>query len=356
MHMQKNWAALYAITAATLFGASAPLAKLLLADMHPVFLAALLYLGSGLGLLIVGEMPALWRKAKGSEPGLKRADLPWLVGATLCGGVAAPVVLLYGLKYTPAATASLILNFESAATAVIAFVLFREAVGGRVWAAVAAVTAAVLMLSLDAKGGWGLSAGALGVAAACILWGLDNNMTRNISAKNPVKIVIVKGIAAGLVNATIYFGFFGNGLPGFVQTLLACLLGLFCYGFSIVLFILAMRGLGSARTGAYFAAAPFIGAALSFAIFREVPNAVFPFALALMVLGVWLLLTEKHGHLHTHFEAEHEHKHEHGDRHHQHVHDGAENGEVHSHPHKHEKLTHEHEHTPDIHHRHGHEA
>ena len=345
----------YALVAASLFGASAPLAKLLLADIHPVLLASFLYLGSGFGLLFYKLILGPGQKSQNKEARLGRADLPWLAGATLAGGIAAPIVLLVSLKHTPAATASLILNFEGAATALIAFIAFREAVSKRIWLAVILVTTAVILLSVDPSGRWGFSLGALGVAAACVLWGLDNNFTRNISAKDPIVIVIVKGIAAGAINLALAL-LLGSPGPGLEKILLACVLGLFCYGLSIVFFIFSLRELGTARTGAYFAAAPFIGSALAFLIFREQPNALFFAALPLILAGAFLLFTEKHSHQHTHFEFQHDHFHDHFDGHHGHDHPEGGTAQKHSHPHPHDPVAHRHPHNPDIHHRHGHDA
>jgi drug/metabolite transporter (DMT)-like permease len=350
----RNRSIFYALAAATLFGASAPLAKLLLADIHPVLLASFLYLGSGFGLLGYKLILGLGQKDRNKEAGLSRADLPWLAGAAITGGIAAPIVLLFSLKQTPAATASLILNFEGAATALIAFIAFREAVSRRIWLAVIMVTVAVVLLSVNLSGGWGFSLGALGVAAACVLWGLDNNFTRNISAKDPIVIVIVKGVAAGAVSLALAL-FLGNPFPGTEKILLACFLGLLCYGLSIVFFIFSLRELGSARTSAYFASAPFIGSALSFFIFREPPNALFYLALPLIVAGAFLLFTEKHSHLHTHFEFQHDHFHDHFDGHHTHGHPEGGASQKHSHPHPHDHVAHQHPHNPDIHHRHQHE-
>ena len=352
MH-SKGKSIFYALVAASLFGASAPFAKLLLIEIHPVLLAALLYLGSGVGLLFYKWIARVGQNDLKKEAALGKADLPWLIGATIAGGIAAPVVLLFSLKTTPAATASLILNFEGVATVLIAFLAFREAVGKRVWLAVALVTIAVVLLSIDRSGNWGISPGALGVAAACVLWGLDNNLTRNISAKDPIVIVIVKGIAAGAVNLALAF-IVGSSFPGLPQALLACTLGFFCYGLSIVFFIFSLRELGTARTSAYFATAPFIGTALSFMIFREPPDALFFAALPFIGIGAFLLFTEKHSHRHRHYEFEHEHVHEHLDGHHAHEHSPDSAGLAHSHPHRHVSITHEHPHNPDIHHRHIH--
>ena len=352
MH-SKNKSILYALAAASLFGASAPFAKLFLVKIHPVLLASLLYLGSGLGLLFYKFILRLGQNDLKNEARLGKADMPWLIGATISGGVVAPIVLMFSLKITPAATASLILNFEGVATVLIAFIVFREAIGKRIWLAIALITIAVILLSVDLSGNWGFSPGALGVVAACVLWGLDNNFTRNISAKDPIIIVIVKGIAAGTLNLVLAF-IIGCPFPGLEKVLLACILGGFCYGASIVFFIFSLRELGSARTSAYFATAPFIGTALAFMIFRELPNVLFLAALPFIVIGAFLLLSEKHSHRHQHYEFAHEHIHNHLDEHHTHKHSEESAILTHSHPHKHIAIIHEHPHNPDIHHRHNH--
>jgi drug/metabolite transporter (DMT)-like permease len=223
-----------ALLASLFFAASAPLAKILLAEVQPVMLAALLYLGCGVGLLIYKV--TVHRIKPATEAHLARADMPWLIGAVLAGGVAAPIVLLYGLRNTSAATASLLLNFEGVATSVIAAIMFREALGKRVWLAVLLVTVGSIILSWDRTERLSLSVGALGVAAACVLWGLDNNLTRHISAKDPVMITIIKGIGAGLVSLCMAF-LLGNHLPSIRHIGMAILLGFFAYGLSIVFFI-----------------------------------------------------------------------------------------------------------------------
>src|SRR5665647_1601724 len=187
-----------AILAATLFGASAPLAKLLLGEIHPIPLAGFLYLGSGFGLLVLHGVVKL-AGSHSTEANLTRNDLPWLAGAILTGGIIAPIILMFSLRSTPAATASLLLNFEAAATGLIAILMFREAIGARIWTAISCITLATVLLSLNPAGGWGFSVGALGVLAACMLWGIDNNLTRNISAKDPMVIVTWKGLGAGSI-------------------------------------------------------------------------------------------------------------------------------------------------------------
>jgi drug/metabolite transporter (DMT)-like permease len=341
-----------AIAAALLFGASAPVAKLLLGSMAPVPLAAFLYLGSGLGLLIIKGAQRLFNARADAEAGLKREDVKWLAGAVLAGGVAAPIILMISLQNTPGATASLLLNFESVATALIAALAFREAVGRRVWAAVACITLACVILSWD-SGGWGFSLGALGIIAACTLWGMDNNFTRSISAKDPVTIVMVKGMGAGLVSLLLSV-IVGEPLPALLSALGAMGLGFVFYGLSIVLFILAMRGLGSSRTSAYFGTAPFAGVIISLVLLGETPGVLFLISLPVMAAGALLLVKERHSHAHVHERMVHEHRHNHIDGHHTHTHEGMDPALEHSHVHEHEAMEHSHSHAPDIHHRHGH--
>jgi drug/metabolite transporter (DMT)-like permease len=351
---------LKALAAAVLFGINAPLSKVLLApgrlgEVAPIPMAALLYLGSGLGALALLGVRGR-DTATESEARLQRADAPWLVGALLAGGVAAPIVLMFSLRVTPGATASLLLNFEGVATTLIAALAFREAVGRRVWGAIGLVTAASIVLSWEPGGRLGVSLGALGVLAACVLWGVDNNFTRNISAKNPLTIVAVKGLGAGLFSLVLAL-LVGQPLPGIGAALSAMVLGSVSYGLSITLFILALRDLGAARTSALFSSAPFIGAAIAFVVLRERVQMQFLVALPLMMAGTVLLITERHAHEHRHGFLVHEHRHRHDDAHHHHQHaaDRIPPSGWHSHPHEHPPEIHEHPHTPDLHHRHEHE-
>ena len=352
---------LKALAAAVLFGINAPLSKLLLApsalgQVAPIPLAALLYLGSGLGALALLAMQR-GDPAAESEARLQRADMPWLAGALLAGGVAGPIVLMFSLQVTPGATASLLLNFEGVATTLIAAMAFGEAIGRRVWGAVALITVASIALSWEAGGRLGISLGALGVLAACVLWGMDNNFTRNISAKNPLTIVAVKGLGAGLFSMVLAL-VVGQPLPGIGAALGAMVLGSVSYGLSIVLFILALRDLGAARTSALFSSAPFIGAFTSFLVLGEAVAVQFLVALPLMLTGTVLLVTERHAHEHRHGFLAHEHRHRHDDLHHAHEHapEAIPPGGWHSHPHKHPPKTHVHPHAPDLHHRHEHEV
>jgi drug/metabolite transporter (DMT)-like permease len=360
---------LQALAAAALFGVSAPFAKLFLGEVEPVVLAAFLYLGSGLGLLLLkgiqrleGTSPstsstALSRSGQAvlPETPIGKEDIPWLAGAILAGGIAAPIVLLFSLRETAAATASLLLNFEGVATTLIAALAFREAVTRRAWIAILAITTATMLLSYAPGSSWGFSLSALGILLACVLWGLDNNFTRNISAKDPLTIVIVKGFGAGLFSLLLAI-VLGNALPNWATILGALLLGSLSYGLSITLFIRAMRHLGAARTSALFGTAPLAGVAVSLLLFNETPGLLFLLALPLTMIGAIFLVNEEHLHYHAHAATFHAHWHRHDDAHHAHGHAGEEAGQVaHAHPHHHEPLAHEHHHLPDITHRHTHE-
>lgn len=348
---------LQALLAAILFGASAPLAKLLLGEVSPVALAALLYLGSGLGLAALRLVQKAFTGTAVQEARIEPADLPWLAGAVLSGGVLAPILLLISLENTPAATASLLLNFEAVATTLIAALVFREAIGKSVGWAIGLVTLAGILLSWQPGVSRGFSLGALGVAAACFLWGVDNNLTRNISAKDPLSIVTWKGLGAGLTSLLIALAL-RQPFPALGILAAALVLGFFSYGFSIVLFIRAMRELGAARTSTLFGAAPFVGALIAVFLFWEWPGTAFLLALPLMLAGAFLLVRERHEHTHTHATFDHDHAHGHTDEHHDHEHlESALDCEgVHCHPHAHWPICHRHVHAPDIHHRHDHET
>jgi len=343
---------LQACVAALLFGASAPLAKWLLGEIEPIPLAAFLYLGSGIGLLGVKICQRIGRRSSASEARLAKPDLIWLAGAILAGGVAAPITLLYSLQSTPAATASLLLNFETVATTIIAALVFREAISRRAWWAIALITLSSICLSITLDAHWELSLGALGIILACILWGIDNNLTRSISAKDPLMIVTIKGLGAGSVSLAMAM-IIGSRFPTPGVALGAMVLGSLSYGMSIVLFVHAMRGLGAARVSALFGTAPLAGMILAFILFQEFPTWMFLIALPLMVIGTLLLVKEKHKHRHIHETTVHEHAHTHDDEHHEH-HPEGQHVRGHSHLHSHGEMAHEHDHMPDLHHRHIH--
>jgi len=345
---------IYALMAAFLFGLSIPLNKLLLGNVQPLVLSGLLYLGSGLGILLfrfITERNIYSPK----ESILNKNDIVWLIGAILNGGIAAPLVLLYSIRVTPASTASLLLSFEGIATTLIAGLWFGEYIGKKVWFAAVLVTLASIFLSIQWTEGWGFSIGAIGVLAACFLWGIDNNLTRNISNRDPLLIVIIKGSFAGSFSLLLAY-LSGMKFPLFTIALISMFLGVISYGMSIVLFILALRHLGSSRTTTLYSIAPFVGSFLSFLILGERPQIIFYLTFPLIIIATFILLTENHQHRHVHEHLVHDHRHTHTDGHHNHVHENLPSGKeyVHSHPHDHEQLTHNHPHLPDIHHRHRH--
>ena len=333
-----------ALLAALFFGASAPLSKLLLIDVPPVLMAALLYLGSGTGISLVKLYQRLTRIQR--EAGIRAPDVKWLAGAILTGGILAPIILMISLQNTRASTASLLLNFEGVGTTLIALFFFRESISRRALAAIFVITLASIFLSTNFTGGFGFSPGALGVILACLLWGLDNNFTRNISAKDPLTIVAWKGLVAGTFSLLLGL-FLGERLPAPASILSILLLGFVSYGFSTMLFIYAMRGLGAARTSALYGTAPLAGVLLSFIIFRDPITLLFVLAAALMAAGALLLANEEHAHFHIHMPVLHEHRHRHDEFH---EHDTT--NIAHSHEHAHPHTEHEHGHMPDIHHRH----
>lgn len=343
--------AYYALAGAALFGASTPLAKLLLGQIQPGVLAGILYAGSGLGLSLWLALRSL-RAPMVERPDFAPGDYRWLAGAVVSGGIFAPVLLMIGLAAVPASAASLLLNLEGVFTALLAWFAFRENFDRRVMLGMALIVSGGALLSLR-PGELALSWSALAVALACLCWAVDNNLTRKVSAGDAVKIAAIKGGVAGAVNLSL-FAALGAALPAAKPAAAAALVGLLGYGVSLVLFVVALRHLGTARTGAYFSTAPFIGAGLSFALLEERPDASFWVAAALMASGVILHLIEHHQHGHRHEPLTHSHVHSH-DEHHRHRHDFDWDGaEPHSHEHDHEPLSHSHPHYPDIHHRHGH--
>jgi drug/metabolite transporter (DMT)-like permease len=344
----------YALLAALLFGASTPFAKILVGQMPPVALAGVLYLGSGIGLLACYGVRALVRRNGQDQPVLlTRVDLPWFAGAVAAGGVAGPLLLMLGLLSVSAASASLLLNMEGVLTSLLAWFVFKENVDRRIFIGMLLIVAAGVLLAWNQAPVAGLPWGAFAILGACLCWSIDNNLTRKVAASDPLQIAATKGLVAGTVNLGIGLAI-GATLPAMPTVLLAGVVGFCGYGLSLVLFVLALRHLGTARTGAYFSAAPFAGAALSLVMLGEVPGTLFWIAAAMMGAGIWLHLTESHGHAHTHEPLAHAHPHRH-DAHHQHAHDFDWDGvEPHAHSHQHVPLTHVHAHYPDIHHRHEH--
>jgi drug/metabolite transporter (DMT)-like permease len=338
-----------ALASALLFGASTPFAKLLVETSNPQLLAGFLYLGAGVGLMI-GQATRFILGVRNSEAPLRRADAPWMIAIIAFGGILGPLFLMLGLARTSAASGSLLLNLEGLATMAIAWVVYRENVDRRLLLGAAAILAGAVALSWQGQG-IRVDEGGLLIAAACLAWGVDNNLTRRLSVADPVVIALTKGVVAGSVNLIIAL-LLGARLPSIGATGAALVVGFCGVGLSLVLFVKALRHLGSARTGAYFSVAPFLGAIIAIALLGEPITPQLVIAGLLMAFGVWLHLTERHAHEHTHEPIEHEHAHVHDDHHH-HAHEGTVT-EPHSHWHRHEPLRHRHAHYPDIHHRHEH--
>ncbi|AGB73951.1 MULTISPECIES: DMT family transporter [Rhizobium] len=341
---------LLALLSAILFGACTPFAKLLLGSVDPWMMAGLLYLGAGLGLAVIhGSRRAL--RLPALEAPLRRADMPWLALVIVTGGLLGPLLLMFGLAQTDAATASLLLNLEGLATMGIAWVVFRENVDGRLLTGAFAILTGAALLSWPGQASF--QWGAILIAGACLCWGIDNNLTRKLSSADPVQIAMIKGLVAGTINLVIAAAN-GIALPSLGIDLAAGVIGLLGYGVSLALFILALRHLGTARTGAYFSLAPFVGAMLAVLMLHEPLSITLVVAGCLMAVGLWLHLSERHDHEHVHEALEHEHRHSH-DEHHQHEH-GPDTppGEPHTHWHRHLPLVHRHPHYPDLHHRHDH--
>ena len=340
----------YALVSAALFGASTPFAKRLVGDVPPLMLAGLLYLGSGCGLSVMLGLRKLFTSGSLDVAWPARPDWGWLGGAILFGGILGPVLLMYGLTTSSAATASLLLNFETVLTGLIAWFVFRENFDRRIVFGMVLIVAGAIALSWtpDSEG---VARGSLLVVAACACWAIDNNLTRKVSASDAMVVAGLKGLVAGSVTLACALQL-GQPLPSFDTTIAAALLGFFSYGVSLVLFVLALRHLGAARAGAYFAVAPFFGAVLALIVSNETVTPQLAAAGTLMALGVYLHLTERHEHVHAHEALAHEHPHRH-DEHHRHRHNFPWDGtEPHTHVHRHDAIVHGHPHFPDIHHRH----
>jgi drug/metabolite transporter (DMT)-like permease len=339
---------LCALLAAVLFGASTPFVKLLLGQTHPVLMAGLLYAGSGIGLSIL-------RRLRGDrvEAPLTRRDTPWLGGAVFFGGVLAPVLLVAGLRSTPASVASLLLNLEGVFTALLAWFVFRENFDRRIAAGMLSIVAGGAVLSWSPGATLSLPMGALAIGGACLCWGIDNNLTQKVSGGDPLRVAAIKGAVAGSVNL-LSGVLIGAPWPSLPVGGLILVVGFIGYGVSLSLFVVALRHIGTARTGAYFSIAPFIGAAASVPLLGERLELALIIAAALMAAGVWLHVTELHEHEHEHERLDHTHRHVHDD-HPRHAHpSGDPGGEPHSHEHVHPAMAHSHRHYPDIHHRHRH--
>jgi drug/metabolite transporter (DMT)-like permease len=343
----------YALLASVLFGLTTPFSKGLLGQIDPVLLAGLFYLGSGIGLTTVRFLLPRLRGEEVSLPRLQMREWAFLAPAIIAGGVVAPVLLMSGLVNTPGSTASLLLNTEGVFTAFIAWMIFKENYDRRILIGMLAIIAGGIVLSVTSAPYFLPSIGSLLIIGACLCWGIDNNLTRKISGADAALIASYKGLVAGAVN-TCFAITRGSNWPGLNDLFISLTIGFLGYGISLVLYVLALRHIGAARTGAYFAVAPFVGALVSVLMFREAVTVQLIAAGVLMGIGLWLHLTEHHAHEHVHERVEHEHEHVY-DEHHQHEHlRGEPLGEPHVHTHTHERVVHDHPHFPDQHHSHDH--
>lgn len=339
-----------ALLSAVLFGISPVACKAVVGEMSSWLLAGLLYLGSGLGLtgVVIYQKTAVGRTLSG----LSKRQWAHLLGAILSGGIAAPLFLAYGIRFGTAAEVSLLLNFEAVATTLLAWIVFHEQIGRRVWIGKILIILASILVLFSGDNTLRLSIPGLSALAACVLWGIDNNLTRELETLPAPFLACIKGWTAGIFNVAISLIFFG-AQAGPLQTAGVLSIGALSYGASLVLFIHALREIGSARTSTWFASGPFIGSLLSVLILGERPEAEYWFAALAMLSGMFLLYGEVHRHLHQHEAVTHSHPHEH-DQHHRHPHEEADLAGRHDHQHTHEPLTHSHVHWPDIHHRHPH--
>ena len=284
MKNKEKKAIFFALLAAVLYAINSPFSKLLLSEVSETFMAAFLYLGAGLGLFIMGIIQKLSGKKEKEKP-LTKKELPYTVAMVVLD-IAAPIFLMIGLKSTTAANASLLNNFEIVATSIIALVIFKEAISKRLWIAIALVTLSSAILSFEDMSSFSFSLGSLFVLLACVCWGFENNCTRCLSSKNPLEIVVIKGFGSGLGSLIIAF-VLGESVPNFIYILLALVLGFVAYGLSIYFYIYAQRDLGAAKTSAYYAVAPFIGAGLSMLIFLRLPPISYFIGLVIMIVGTY---------------------------------------------------------------------
>lgn len=328
----------YAILAAALYAVSSPVSKILLREVPPTMMASLLYLGAGIGMFIVDIIKKNNHSGNG-EARLTKQELPYIIGMVVLD-IAAPIFLMIGLTKTSAANVSLLNNFEIVATSLIALIIFKEPIGKRLWGAIFLITIASIILSVEDLNSFSLSLGSIFIILACISWGLENNCTRKLSVKDPLQIVVIKGIGAGTGSLMIALAA-GEKTNNISFILAALVLGFFAYGLSIFFYIYAQRELGAAKTSAYYAISPFIGVGLSWLIFREIPTASFIAALSIMILGMYFASTEGHKNKHRHIAVTHEHSHSHDDWHHNHIHKRIVIGK-HTHIHNHEEYTHSH--------------
>ena len=325
--MEQIRAILYAFLAAVFYAINVPVSKLLLRSVSPTMMAAFLYLGAGIG---IGLLSLLSKKEKAEK--LSKEDLPYVLG--MIGlDIAAPIFLMFGLRMASSANASLLSNFEIVATTLIALFVFHEAVSTRLWVAIGFITLSSILLSFEGAESFRFSYGSLLVLAATVCWGLENNCTRNISSKSTFEIVILKGIFSGLGSLIIAL-LSGEHFPVVTDLLMVLLLGFVAYGLSIFLYVRAQNVLGAAKTSAYYAVAPFVGALFSFILWKEQLSGRFFAALLVMIVGSVLVvldtLIRHHVHMHTHTFT--------------HTHDGSTHTHTISHTHGHDHFVTEEKH------------
>ena len=340
-----------AILAAALYAINIPLAKLLLVQVEPTMLAALLYLGAGLGMIIYRLCKKLLGKPQRAAS-LTRKELPYTL-AMIILDIAAPILLMLGISQTNSANVSLLNNFEIVATSLIALLLFKEVISHRLWLAIGLVTLASIILSFEGSEAFVFNQGSLLVLGACICWGFENNSTKMLSNKSSEEIVIIKGCCSGLGSLSIAL-LLGEAQPALLYLAAALLLGFVAYGMSINFYILAQKDLGAAKTSAYYSIAPFLGVAFSLLLLGEQPSYLFYIGLVLMIISTYFMVMDtielQHTHLHTHI---HSHPHRHGklvhthSHSHQHSHLHIHSGDANSHSHQHQELGGSHDHLHD---------
>lgn len=344
----KKLATVYAIAAAALYAINVPLSKMLLEHIEPTMMAALLYLGAGLGMLLYGLAAKAVGGESRTEP-LTKKELPYTVAMVVLD-IVAPILLMFGIRFSHAANVSLINNFEIVATSLIALLIFKEVISRRLWISIALVTGASILLSFEGEGAFSFNIGSLFVFGACLCWGFENNCTKMISHKSSTEIVVIKGIFSGAGSLAVAL-IMGEKIPSVMMVLCALLLGFVSYGLSIRFYILAQKDLGAAKTSAYYSVAPFLGVAFGMLLLGERPAIQFYIALAVMIVSTYYMIRDtvelQHTHEHTHT---HTHEHRHGDvahthehaHTHTHLHVHGEDSDSHKHPHK--AMEHDHVH------------
>lgn len=347
---KKFKAIFFAIMAAALYAISSPVSKLLLNEIPPTLMASFLYLGAGVGMFIV-DIIKQNKYTEKPEARLSKQELPYIIGMVGLD-IAAPIFLMLGLTMTSAANVSLLNNFEIVATSLIALGIFKESIGKRLWFSIFLVTVSSIILTVEDISSLSFSFGSIYVLLACTCWGIENNCTRKLSVKDPLQIVIIKGLGSGIGSFLIALAL-GESTNNILYISIALVLGFFAYGLSIFFYVYAQRYLGAAKTSAYYAVSPFIGLGLSLIIFRETPTISFVIALFIMIVGMYFASTEEHNYKHHHITITHEHRHSHNDSYHTHIHNETIIGK-HTHVHTHEEFTHSHERKWNLYHRHAH--